>query len=109
MSRPVAKLGVHFNYPDKGRVYCRRSHKLRKMSELTNGVCFKCPLYAGSMQGTGVECMYTDLQSDTKYAASHAVPDPEQQLLYISDLMDKGLLPVDPEAGLEELNNADEE
>jgi len=84
----------HLNYPDKrGRVYCRAKNAI---TEIVTGDCLNCPLYYGSMQGAGVECMYSDFVTDDISVMALTVPDPAAQFALIAKLIEKGLIAADP-------------
>lgn len=80
----------HLNYPDeKGKVFCRRFHKIRKMDldgKFWNE-CVNCKMLAGSVQGEGVECLWND-EGDYVYRCY----DPKEELLRVSKLIDKKVL-----------------
>ena len=85
---------VHYNYADtNGNVYCRKLHKIITISdEATSEIdCTQCPLFFGSLQGQGVECVWDDA---TEYMV-HGASRPTKELLRVSQLIDNGILKKD--------------
>ena len=85
---------VHYNYADaNGKVYCRKLHKIITIGdEDTSEIdCLQCPLFFGSLQGRGVECIWDDATGHSIHGAS----SPTKELLRVSQLIDKGILKKD--------------
>jgi hypothetical protein len=94
MAKNVATAINHLNYPDdEGRVYCRARNAI---TEIGAADCFNCPLYYGSMQGMGVECMYSDMVSDNINVMALTVTDPAAQTAWMAGLISKKQIPADP-------------
>ena len=94
MPKIVVETINHLNYPDKqGQVYCRADHAIKEIEPMK---CSNCPLYFGSIQGQGVECFYPDAVSDVGKPMYIPVPNPQQHLSWITDLIAKMILPADP-------------
>jgi len=92
----TAKIN-HLNYPDdEGRVYCRMKNTVMKIEMTDCFVSASCPICAGSIQGMGVECFYTDLISEDNTMLALTIPDPNRQQMKIAELINKGLIPADP-------------
>lgn len=94
----------HINYPDrKSDIYCRRRNALLHLDaegKYWNGPegCLACPLFNGDYQGLGVECLWYDNQDD--YVVY--VDNPVQELLRVSEDIDKGILKRDAVKELEQ-------
>ena len=53
----------HINYPDfQGNVYCRKDNVIMNMDKSGKfwSKCVKCPMFAGTYQGEGIECTWDD-------------------------------------------------
>jgi hypothetical protein len=93
MAKTVVMTINHLNYPDdEMRVYCRVRNAIVAIAAAE---CLNCPLYCGSMQGAGVECMYLDLVSNNINVMALTVPEPAAQLAWIEKLIDRRLIPAD--------------
>ncbi len=58
MAKKKLEKIIHINYvTDDGNVYCRRKKEIAKLEDLN---CLDCNMFAGTAQGQGVECMWTD-------------------------------------------------
>ncbi|MNW28241.1 hypothetical protein D3C74_50630 [compost metagenome] len=89
----------HVNLTDsEGRVYCRKRNSVVTLDETqSTNYCAKCPMFAGSAQGEGVECRWSDPRKDLD--GVHVVIDPnlEKDQVKIADILndDKDRLVVD--------------
>lgn len=72
----------HLNYNGKGGMYCRIRHEI--IHDI-NG-CHGCSLLKGSLQGDGVECLWDDFFG----GGFMQFYDPKQELLRVSNLIDRG-------------------
>ena len=74
---------LHHNYADdNGKVYCKKFHKLTDNCDS----CGSCDYCAGSLQGRGVECYWTDYSEFSIVS----VNNPILEMLRVSKLIDEG-------------------
>ena len=83
---------VHQNFitESNGLVYCKKKHKVVKLSIITPQ-CFECPYFYGCLQGEGVECGWEDVIADPFVA----VINPQEEFLRVSQLIDKKIIRKD--------------
>ena len=56
----MAKIN-HINYATAGKIYCRLRNKVVDLDiEQQRDYCSSCPMFNGSAQGQGVECLWED-------------------------------------------------
>jgi len=74
----MAKIVNHINYISDGKVYCRKTDSVVEFTdEFVNHTCVGCPMFAGTVQGQGVECVWAD--SRPHVSDPHIVVDPEAE------------------------------
>ena len=78
----------HLNYvsEDSGKVYCRKRNKVVELNDNQfSNHCSSCPMFAGSLQGEGVECVWTDNRQDVEPIHSVTSPEVERNSLIVYD------------------------
>ena len=77
----------HLNYADDdNRIYCRKLNKIAELNdEHVESNCMKCPMFAGSLQGQGVECSWNDTREKVQDPHIVTRPASERQELIIED------------------------
>ena len=45
---------------DDGLIYCKKTESVNILDAKHVGMCQDCPLFAGTLQGRGVECYWND-------------------------------------------------
>lgn len=76
----MAKVVNHINIVDgNGQVYCRLLDSVVDFTEgHQNHNCSKCRMFAGSAQGSGVECEWTDTRPGSE-SGVHVVNDAQME------------------------------
>jgi hypothetical protein len=77
----MKNLVNHLNYAtETGHVYCRQLAGVVKLDgEHITDHCKTCPMFAGSLQGDGVECEWADSRPDVK--SPYPVTDPGEEVV----------------------------
>lgn len=74
----MAKIVNHLNLISDGKVYCRKTDSVVEFTdEFVNTTCVGCPMFAGTVQGQGVECVWADPRPHVD--DPHIVVDPEAE------------------------------
>lgn len=77
------KQVIHQNFfANDGKVFCK---KFNKITDMDVNRCSSCEMCVGSLQGSGVECLWED--SDEHYPIL-AVTDPMKEQLRVAKLSD---------------------